>query len=83
MITQNSCGPLSGLDWEDPLMYLPVRRRGPSLDAESFLEWLYRLYKEPSRIGRMMALPRFVLAVQKEKEPINRQRVLNCIIITK
>jgi N-acetylglucosaminyldiphosphoundecaprenol N-acetyl-beta-D-mannosaminyltransferase len=31
------------------------------------LEWLYRLYKEPSRIGRMMALPRFVLAVQKEK----------------
>lgn len=26
---KNSCGPLSGLDWEDPLMYLPVRRRGP------------------------------------------------------
>ncbi len=27
------------------------------------LEWLYRLYLQPSRIGRMTRLPRFVLAV--------------------
>jgi len=27
------------------------------------LEWFYRLMKEPSRIGRMMALPRFMFKV--------------------
>ena len=26
------------------------------------LEWLYRLMKEPSRLGRMMRLPKFVRA---------------------
>lgn len=84
MITQNSCGPLSGLDWEDRFDVLAGKTtRAPHWMQKASLEWLYRLYKEPSRIGRMMALPRFVLAVQKEKEPINRQRVLNCIIITK
>ena len=41
--------------------------RAPHWMQKASLEWLYRLYKEPSRIGRMMALPRFVLAVQKEK----------------
>lgn len=41
--------------------------RAPHWMQKASLEWLYRLYKEPSRIGRMMALPRFVLVVQKEK----------------
>jgi N-acetylglucosaminyldiphosphoundecaprenol N-acetyl-beta-D-mannosaminyltransferase len=27
------------------------------------LEWLFRLLRQPSRIGRMTRLPRFVLAV--------------------
>jgi N-acetylglucosaminyldiphosphoundecaprenol N-acetyl-beta-D-mannosaminyltransferase len=27
------------------------------------LEWLFRLYLQPRRIGRMMRLPRFVIAV--------------------
>ena len=31
------------------------------------LEWLYRLFREPQRFGRQLALPQFALAVLKEK----------------
>lgn len=37
--------------------------RAPLWMQDYHLEWLYRLYKEPWRIWRMMRLPRFVLAV--------------------
>ncbi|HBS57745.1 MAG TPA: glycosyltransferase [Firmicutes bacterium] len=40
-----------------------VTRRAPVWMQKSGLEWLYRLVKQPWRIGRMMALPRFVLRV--------------------
>ena len=38
-------------------------RRAPKWMIRLQLEWLYRLIKEPRRIGRMMRLPKFVLAV--------------------
>ena len=38
-------------------------RRAPNWMIKLQLEWLYRLIKEPKRIGRMMRLPKFVLAV--------------------
>ena len=31
------------------------------------LEWLYRLLREPSRIGRMMRLPKFVFAAWRAR----------------
>lgn len=37
--------------------------RAPERMRELGLEWLYRLYKQPWRIRRMMRLPRFLLAV--------------------
>lgn len=37
--------------------------RAPQWMRNAGLEWLYRLYLQPSRIGRMTRLPRFVLAV--------------------
>ncbi|MDX2077033.1 MAG: WecB/TagA/CpsF family glycosyltransferase [bacterium] len=37
--------------------------RAPIWMRNSGLEWLYRLYLQPTRIGRMMRLPRFVWAV--------------------
>jgi N-acetylglucosaminyldiphosphoundecaprenol N-acetyl-beta-D-mannosaminyltransferase len=37
--------------------------RAPQWMQDYNLEWLYRLYKEPWRIWRMMRLPRFVFAV--------------------
>jgi N-acetylglucosaminyldiphosphoundecaprenol N-acetyl-beta-D-mannosaminyltransferase len=38
-------------------------RRAPESWRRLNLEWLYRLIKQPSRIGRMMRLPLFLLAV--------------------
>ena len=37
--------------------------RAPKWMQEASLEWLFRLYKQPSRFGRMLALPKFVLEV--------------------
>ena len=42
-------------------------QRAPKWMQDARLEWLYRLLKQPSRLGRMMALPKFVLAVRREK----------------
>lgn len=41
--------------------------RAPMWMQQHRLEWLYRLYLQPSRIGRMVALPRFMMAVKKWK----------------
>ena len=38
-------------------------KRAPRWMIRLNLEWLYRLIKEPWRIGRMMRLPKFLLKV--------------------
>ena len=42
-------------------------KRAPRWMQRCGLEWLYRLIKEPKRIGRMMRLPKFVLAVLRRR----------------
>ena len=42
-------------------------QRAPKWMQDAKLEWLFRLLKQPSRFGRMLALPKFVFAVRKEK----------------
>jgi len=42
-------------------------QRAPAWMQKTGLEWLYRLGKKPSRAKRMLALPRFVLAVLVQK----------------
>lgn len=42
-------------------------KRAPKWMIRLQLEWLYRLIKEPRRIGRMMRLPKFVLAVLRRR----------------
>ncbi|WP_339367197.1 WecB/TagA/CpsF family glycosyltransferase, partial [Picosynechococcus sp. PCC 7002] len=37
-----------------------VKQRAPKLWQKLHLEWLYRLYQEPWRWRRMLALPQFV-----------------------
>jgi N-acetylglucosaminyldiphosphoundecaprenol N-acetyl-beta-D-mannosaminyltransferase len=37
-------------------------KRAPKAFQRLGLEWLYRLMKEPKRIGRMMKLPKFLFA---------------------
>ena len=41
--------------------------RAPEKWQKAGLEWLYRLAKEPKRIGRMMKLPQFLLCVMFKK----------------
>ena len=43
-------------------------KRAPLWMQKNRLEWAYRLYLQPSRIGRMMAIPRFMRAVKKWKK---------------
>lgn len=40
-------------------------KRAPKLFIKLHLEWAWRLIKQPSRIGRMMVLPRFLKEVKK------------------
>lgn len=41
--------------------------RAPEFWSKHGLEWLYRLCKEPKRIGRMMKLPLFLIHVRQER----------------
>lgn len=43
--------------------YAGIAVRAPRWMIDLNLEWLYRLIKEPRRIGRMMRLPKFMLKV--------------------
>lgn len=45
-----------------------VMKRAPLWMQKLNLEWSYRLIKQPQRIGRMMALPKFVYHVLREKK---------------
>lgn len=42
-------------------------KRAPDLFIKLGLEWFYRLLKQPSRFGRMMKLPKFLLVVIRER----------------
>lgn len=48
-------------------------RRAPMWMQRLRLEWLYRLLQEPSRWRRFLALPKFMLAVHKDKKRACRQ----------
>lgn len=43
-------------------------QRAPLWMQRHRLEWAYRLFLQPSRIGRMMALPKYMAAVRKWKK---------------
>ena len=48
-------------------VFAGVAQRAPKFFCDHGLEWFYRLAKQPSRIGRMMRLPLFLVHVAKEK----------------
>lgn len=43
-------------------------KRAPKIYQDLNLEWFYRLINNPSRIGRMMKLPLFLIHVRGEKK---------------
>ena len=56
------CGLGGSLD-----VFAGVAKRAPKLFVKLGLEWFYRLLCQPSRIGRMMKLPKFLLIVIRER----------------
>lgn len=42
-------------------------KRAPQWMIKCRIEWLYRVIKEPYRIGRIASLPKFLLSIKKEK----------------
>ena len=44
-------------------IYAGTAQRAPEAWCKAGLEWLYRLLKEPQRLGRQMELPKFMLKV--------------------
>lgn len=49
-------------------------KRAPMLVQKLRIEWLYRLLQEPSRYRRMLALPKFVMKVIRERENVTKTR---------
>ncbi len=47
-------------------VYAGTVKRAPRIFIKLSLEWLYRLLKEPRRIGRMMKLPKFLIGTYAE-----------------
>jgi len=45
-----------------------TKKRAPKIFQKLSLEWLYRLAKEPTRIGRMLAIPKYMNLINKEKK---------------
>lgn len=50
-------------------------KRAPEAWCKANLEWLYRLLKQPSRLGRMMKLPAFLLSVLFERLKTGKQKL--------
>ena len=42
-------------------------KRAPEVWQKMNLEWLYRVIKQPSRIPRIMVLPKFIIKVIAKK----------------
>ena len=48
-------------------------KRAPKIFIKLNLAWLYRLLKQPSRIGRFAALPKFIVEVFKSKKGMKKK----------
>ena len=48
-------------------VFAGVAKRAPEFYLKTNLEWLYRLIKNPSRVGRMMSLPKFLVGTVVKK----------------
>ena len=55
-------------------VYSGTLKRAPAFFRKRGLEWLYRLIRQPKRIGRMMKLPKFYFGTKKYKKQIDRQK---------
>lgn len=54
-------------------VFAGVAKRAPEIFIKCNLEWLYRFCKNPSRLSRFAALPRFILTVRKNEKQKKKQ----------
>ena len=45
-----------------------TKKRAPKIIQKLNLEWFYRLVKEPTRFGRMLAIPKYMRLINQEKK---------------
>ncbi|MFH5810829.1 WecB/TagA/CpsF family glycosyltransferase [Companilactobacillus sp. FL22-1] len=45
-----------------------TKKRAPKVIQKLNLEWFYRLVKEPTRFGRMLAIPKYMSLINQEKK---------------
>lgn len=45
-----------------------TKKRAPKIVQKLSLEWFYRLVKEPTRIGRMLAIPKYLRLIKQAKK---------------
>ena len=55
-------------------VYAGVAKRAPKLFLKLSLEWFWRLLCQPSRLGRMLKLPKFLKNVKKEAKKRKKQK---------
>jgi N-acetylglucosaminyldiphosphoundecaprenol N-acetyl-beta-D-mannosaminyltransferase len=48
-------------------------RRAPRIMRTLGLEWCYRLIRQPSRLGRQMAIPQFMAAVWRDRRRLRKR----------
>ena len=53
---------------EVPAIMMGAVKRAPEVFQKTHLEWFYRLITNPTRFKRMLALPEFVVEVEKSKK---------------
>ena len=49
-------------------VFAGTAKRAPNIFIKLNLEWFYRLLKQPSRIGRFVALPKFIITVMRSRK---------------
>lgn len=54
-------------------IYAGTVKRAPALFVKLKLEWVWRLLKQPTRIGRMMNIPKFMIYVKKYKKQMKKE----------
>ena len=54
-------------------VFAGVAKRAPEIFIKCNLEWFYRFCKNPSRLGRFAALPKFILTVRRNERQKNKK----------
>ena len=54
-------------------IYAGTAKRAPKFFIKVHMEWIYRLIKEPKRIGRMMKLPKYIAGAYRDARKMKKR----------